>query len=168
MKILYSFLLLLFFASKANSQDRYSRISTLYTYVQEADSLADKSQFTFYLDKIGKDFTGRKETWHYTLKNGRVVVFQVKYYIQNIEFNEVYYVMGEQLVCSEEYETRILPDDDRISFAGIYYFDRTNILHRVNLGTKTSFQGEWNIGYDALDRFRTRYAELKENLITRR
>lgn len=168
MKILFGFLLLMLGASTARAQNHYSEVASLYEYVQEADSLASRSQHTFYLDKIGKDYSGRKETWHYTLKNGRVMVFQVKYYIQNVEFNEVYYVMGEQLVCSEEYETRILPDDDRISFAGIYYFDRTNILHRVNLGTKSTFQGKWNIGYDVLDRFRSRFAELKENLLTRR
>jgi hypothetical protein len=159
--------LLLIFSGAANAQSGSSTLNKLVEFVEQADSLSNKTQRTFNLVKIGRFNDGLKETWHYTIQNGKVIVFQVRYMIDSIEFTEVYYVNGDRLVCSEEYETIYLPDDDELKFGGIYYFNNNNILQLITLGRRSGGPVRWDLKNLTLDRFKNRYAELRENLLAK-
>ena len=91
--------------STASGQSTYQVLAKIDNLVQQTDSLAIKTQRTFYLNKIDKKFDGVKETWHYTMRDGKVVVFQVRYVLDSTEFTEIYYVNKGDLIYSEEYET---------------------------------------------------------------
>ena len=159
--ILFSGLVLV---ANAQQNQAGATLEKLVRYVEQADSLALRAQRTFNLVKIGPSNSGLKETWHYTTQNGKVVVFQVRYMRDSIEFTEVYYVSGDRLVCSEEYETIFLPDDDELKFGGIYYFNNNNILQLITLGNRSGGPMRWDLKNLTLDRFRNRFAELRENL----
>lgn len=159
--------LLFIFIGAARAQSGSSTLNKLVEYVEHADSLSNKVQRTFNLVKIGRSNDGLKETWHYTVQNGKVIVFQVRYMIDSIEFTEVYYVNGDKLVCSEEYETIYLPDDDELKFGGIYYFNNNNILQLITLGRRSGGPLRWDLKNLTLDRFKNRYAELRENLLAK-
>src|SRR5688572_30071487 len=97
--------LILFLSTLLNSAFTQRSLVELRSIVEEADSLSTKSQKIFYLYKIGPKNSSQKETWHYTMKNGRPVMFEVRYYKDSTEVTEVYYLKNRQLICSEEYET---------------------------------------------------------------
>src|SRR5688572_5018328 len=72
--------------------------------VEKADSLSMQSQIMFYAERILKNKEIIKETWHYTLDNDRVIIFQVRYLLQGSEITEVYYVDRNELICMERIE----------------------------------------------------------------
>ena len=135
-------------------------------FVEEADSLSNKSQRTFYLNKIDKNYDGIKETWHYTMRDGKVIVFQVRYLLDSVEYSEIYYLNKGSLVYSEEYETVYYrgTGDDEIKWGGIYYFVSNNLRQRTTLGKKKSKYFAWNPESETLTRFERRYSELRENI----
>ena len=144
------------------SQSNYQILAKIDDKVQQADSLSTKSQRTFYLNKIDKKFDGVKETWNYTMHEGKVTVFQVRYVIDSIEFTEIYYVDKGRLIYSEEYETIYYNSsgDDEIKWGGIYYFVSNNLKQRVTLGSKRSKYLHWNAESETLSRFERRFSEL--------
>src|SRR5687768_138059 len=71
-------------------QSNYQLLDRIDNIVEQTDSLSNKSQRTFYLNKIDRKFDGVKETWHYTMRDGKVIVFQVRYVIDSIEYTEIY------------------------------------------------------------------------------
>lgn len=164
-KFLAVALALLSFAS-VFPQSNYQVLERIDHIVQQTDSLSNRSQRTFYLNKIDKQFDGVKETWNYTLRDGRVIVFQVRYIVDSVEFMEVYYLDRGQLIYSEEYETVFYgaSGDDDIKWGGIYYFVSNNLKQRVTLGHKRTRYYNWNIEAETLSRFQRRYAELRENI----
>ncbi|HET9276620.1 MAG TPA: hypothetical protein VFN95_00490, partial [Flavitalea sp.] len=112
-----------------------------------------------------KKFDGVKETWHYTMRDGKVIVFQIRYVVDSIEYTEIYYLNKGDLICSEEYETvyyRNTGDED-IKWGGIYYFVSNNLKQRVTLGHKKS-RSFWNPESETLSRFQRRFSELRENI----
>lgn len=134
--------------------------------VHQIDSLANKTQITFYLNKIDKKFNGVKETWNYTMRDGKVVVFQVRYILDSTEFSEVYYLNKGQLMYTEEYETIYYNStgDDEIKWGGIYYFVSNSLRQGVTLGEKKRKHNSWNPEAETLIRFQKRFFELQENL----
>lgn len=162
--VLSIFFIIVFATSFGQSRQT---INSLVQYVEQADSLANKGQRTFNLVKIGRSNDGLKETWHYTTRNGKVIVFQVRYTIDSIEFTEVYYVNSDRLICSEEYETVYLPEDDELKFGGICYFDNNDVIQNITLGRRSRPTPRLDEKHLTLDRFRNRYAELRENLVAR-
>lgn len=149
----------------ALSQSTYQVLARIDNIVQQTDSLANKTQRTFYLNKIDKKFDGVKETWHYTIRDGKVIVFQVRFVVDSIEFTEVYYLNRGDLIYSEEYETRYYTStgDDEIEWGGIYYFQSRDLKQRVTLGKKKS-NSFWDPETETLSRFQRRYSELQENI----
>ncbi len=158
-------LVLLSISPHVFSQSNYQVLARIDNMVQQADSLANKSQRTFYLNKIDKKFDGVKETWHYTIRDGKVIFFQVRYVIDSTEFTEIYYVNKGDLVYSEEYETLYYRStgDDEIRWGGIYYFVSNDLKQRVTLGNKKS-RMFWNPETETLSRFQRRFSELQQNI----
>lgn len=148
------------------SQSNYQVLSRIDAIVEQIDSLSNKSQRTFYLNKIDKKFDGIKETWNYTMRDGKVIVFQVRYVQDSTEFTEIYYINKGSLIYSEEYETIYYRStgDDEIKWGGIYYFVGNNLKQRATLGTKRSKYFDWNPEYETLSRFQRRFSELQQNI----
>ena len=172
MKFWVTCLLVFVGASSLKAQSKSERLAELIKYVENVDSLSGKQFRTFYLVKIGKNNSALKETWHYTLINGKVAVFQIRYTIDSIEFNEVYYLEQGELICSEEYETIYKTDDDELKYGGIYYYSNYDLLQLITLGHKFGLSDNFQrdkpgIAIRMMDRFKDRYAELKENLVYR-
>jgi hypothetical protein len=133
--------------------------------VEQADSLSLKTQKIFYLYKIGPQNTSRKETWYYTMKNNRPVMFEVRYFYDSTEVTEVYYVQNGQLICSEEYETHYsTAKEDQIAYGNINYYDNSMVREAVSMGQSRYNAKYVNRKYNALERFSKRFAELKENI----
>ena len=155
----------LFFFTSVRSQSNYQALAKIDNIVQQIDSLSDKSQRTFYLNKIDKKFNGVKETWHYTLRDGKVIVFQIRYVVDSIEYSEIYYLNKGDLIYSEEYETVYYSNtsNDEIKWGGIYYFVSNNLKQRVTLG-KTKSRSFWNPESETLSRFQRRFSELQDNI----
>ena len=147
-------------------QSNYQILSGIDNIVQQTDSLAIRSQRTFYLNKMDKKFDGVKETWHYTMHNGKVVVFEVRYVLDSLEFTEIYYLNKGSLIYSEEYETIYYTSsgEDEIKWGGIYYFVSNNLKQRVTLGNKKSKYLHWNPESETLSRFYKRFSELQQNI----
>ena len=154
-----------FISIVVSGQSNYQLLSRIDNIVQQTDSLSNKSQRTFYLNKIDKKFDGVKETWHYTMRDGKVIVFQIRYVVDSIEYSEIYYLNKGDLIYSEEYETIYYTNkgDDEIKWGGIYYFVSNNLKQRVTLGRKRS-RSFWNPESETLSRFQRRLSELKENI----
>ena len=152
--------------SAAFGQSNYQVLAKIDDIVQETDKIANKTQRTFYLNKIDKQYDGIKETWNYTLQDGKIAVFQVRYVKDSTEFMEVYYLHKGQLIYSEEYETVYFTStgDDEIKWGGIYYFVSNNLKQRVTLGKKNSGYLHWNVEAETLARFQRRFSELRENI----
>jgi hypothetical protein len=163
---LITFITVLLFPSSSYCQSNYQVLTRIDNLVEEIDSVANKSQITFYLNKISKKFDGVKETWHYTLRDGKVLVFQVRYVIDSLEFTEVYYLNKGNLIYSEEYETIFYTagNDDEIKWGGIYYFVSNSLRQRVTLGDRRKKYDSWNPETETLTRFQRRFSELQENI----
>jgi hypothetical protein len=164
-KVLFGFNLVML-CGPVFSQSNYQVLSKIDNLVQQIDSLANKSQRTFYLNKIDKEFDGVKETWNYTMRDGKVVVFQVRFIIDSIEYIEIYYLNRGALIYSEEYETLYYTStgDDEIKWGGIYYFVSNSLRQGVTLGDRRRKYQSWNPEIETLSRFQKRFSELQENL----
>lgn len=141
-----------------------SRLADLYTFVEKADSIQNKSQRTFYLEKFLNDDFNYRETWRYSMNGDRVICFQVDYMLDSTEFTEVYYLNRGRLVCSEEYEkVNYSLLEDELRYGGIYYFESAIPKHVVQLGRRTR-NGYMNEETQVLSRFEKRFNELKRHL----
>jgi hypothetical protein len=147
------------------SQARSSRINDLYRYVEQTDSLADRSTKTFYLEKFLKDNYNYRETWRYLTNSNKIIFFQIDYILDSTEFTEVYYLDRGRLVCSEEYEkVNYSWREDELRWGGIYYFESSNPAHVVTLGRRGYTRRNVNPGLTVLSRFDKRYSELKRHI----
>ena len=147
------------------SQYNYPARTAIDRFIEHSDSLSNRSQVTFHLDKYLDADRIVKETWHYTLDKGKVVIFQVRYMIDSIEYTEIYYVNKGKLVCAEEYHSLdLVGNEDELKWGEITYFDNYTMMQYVSLGRKrTSFRSP-DPAREAQDRFRGRYAQLQMNL----
>ena len=140
-------------------------LTELYAYVHHTDSLLDRSEKTFYLEKFLKDDYNYRETWHYLTNGDKVVYFEIVYIIDSIEFSGVYYLKRGNLVCAEEYEKITYSYfEDKLKYGGIYYFESSMPSHIVTLGKRSDPIDFINPEDLALSRFEKRYAELKMHL----
>jgi hypothetical protein len=149
----------------AFGQKPSAQLNELYHFVEAADSLSDRSNSVFYLDKFYADNTPYKETWRYTTKAGKVIFFEVEFIRDSVTYSEVYYVNRNNLVCSEEYE--IMNDqysDDKLTWGAIFYFNSTQTRHYVTVGKSSSRKYYHSPEIVARDRFRKRFGELKTHL----
>jgi len=132
--------------------------------VQWADSLSLRSQKIFYLNKFLKNNRPVKETWYYTLQDEKIIIFEIKYVTDSIEFNEIYYLDNGRLICMEEYEVPYLSvyADDVRSGAALF-FDNHNLRQFVVTGSNKN-NNRSNRSYESLKRFEERYEELKKTI----
>src|ERR1044071_1341820 len=92
-------ILIVFYLIPYISFSQPGRVRDLYRYVEQTDSLIDKSTKSFYLEKFLKDDYNYRETWRYVTNGDRVIYFQVDYMLDSTEFTEVYYLNRNRLVC---------------------------------------------------------------------
>jgi len=167
MRLRWSVILITFFIIPyfLFSQSNTARIRDLYRYVEQTDSLADRSTKNFYLEKFLKDGYNYRETWRYLSNGTRIIFFQVDYILDSTEFTEVYYLNRGNLVCSEEYEkVNYSMREDALRWGGIYYFESSVPKHVVTIGRRKFNRPDMNPGIDALTRFDKRFTELKKHL----
>jgi hypothetical protein len=132
--------------------------------VQRADSLSLKSQKVFYLNKYLKDNRPVKETWYYTLADDKVIIFEIKYVTDSIEYSEIYYLDNGRLICMEEYEVPYLSVyADQVKRGAALFFDNENLRQYVVTGSRRN-DGGWNRSYESLRQFEERYTELKKTI----
>lgn len=155
----------IFLPAFAICQSRTDNLHRLYEYVDQADSLVKRSEQTFYLEKFFKDNYNYRETWRYSVNQGKIMYFQVDYALDSSEFTEVYYVNRGNLVCSEEYEKVNYSNfEDELKSGGIFYFNGYTPEHRVMIGKLNREQSATAPAQLALQRFDKRYSELKRHI----
>lgn len=161
----YRMLFILLLAAPSICFSQHRRLNDLYTYVEKADSLADKSTKNFFLEKYLKDGYNYREKWRYLSNGNRIIYFEIDYMLDSTEFTEVYYVNRGNLVCSEEYEKiNYSIAEDELRWGSIYYFDGSIPQHVVTLGRRQNGEFGANPGDLALTRFSKRFSELKRHL----
>ncbi|MEJ7766527.1 MAG: hypothetical protein WKF89_01860 [Chitinophagaceae bacterium] len=160
-------LLLSIGASSQQSNDWRTNIDLI---VERTDSLSLKSQRTFYLNRIVKvDRTYKndkaiRETWNYTVHNGKVILFQVHYVIDSSEFLEVYYVNNNRLICMEQYESLYFSSSDEVKWGEVLFFRDNSLKLYVKVGKPKPEQAYAKAGTKAFETFDKRFIELQNNL----
>ena len=161
-KLIAPFLLLIsILACTVSNAQRHDLISEINKIIQETDSLSSRKQTTFHwLRDVRKNKTIR-ETWHYTISNGRVIIFQVHYWIDSTEYNKVYYLDRGRLIYSEEYETVYYPMHDEIRWGRVCYFEDEELRQVAVLGHNAHHSWYFGEGIEAIMGFNERYSQLK-------
>ncbi len=160
-----SLLLIIANTFDATAQTRYNWRNWIDEQVQISDSLSLKSQITFHLNKYLKNDLPFKETWHYTMREGKVVIFQVRYVIDTIEYTEVYYLNRERLICMEQYESMYYPYyEDDIKRGEVLFFEGEVLRQCVALGKGNSGLATRDQEFASLRKFYDRYKELKRHI----
>ena len=147
------------------SAQRFDWRSRIDRLVERADSLALKHQRTFFLTKyIGTDRT-YKETWYYTVRDGKVLEFEIRYYVDSVEHSETYYLDNGSPICMERYETIYFGfHEDEIKLGEVLFLENESIRQYVTVGNRDKFRS-FGQSYDSMRRFSDRYAELKKNIV---
>jgi len=158
------------FAIPAFSQ-RMDWKSSIDFIVERTDSLSMKSQKTFYIPKIIRvDRTFKndktiKETWNYTVNEGKVIIFQIRYVIDYREYTEVYYLDNDRLICMEYYETPYLATYiDEVRKGEIFFLVNNTVKQYIRFGKTQDHDGRTDAESECLTRFDQRYAELRKNI----
>jgi hypothetical protein len=146
--------------SLAQSFDWRSKVDQV---IQMADSLSMVSQQTFHINKFVNKDRPVRETWHYTLFNGKVIIFEVHYFVDSTEYQQVFYLDHERVVCIEEYEI-LYPEkrDDQIIWGSVSFFQNQALIQYVTMGRHEQREDELP-EYTKLALFQNRWKELLEN-----
>jgi hypothetical protein len=132
--------------------------------VQWADSLSLKSQKVFYLNKFLKGDRPVKETWYYTIQDGKIIIFEIKYVTDSTEFSEIYYLDNGRLICMEEYQVPYLSEyADQVKHGAALFFDHDDLRQYVVTG-KDKGDLRFNRASESLQQFEKRYEELKKTI----
>jgi hypothetical protein len=157
------FLFFLLISGLARAQGRGWR-SSIDEKVQVADSLSLRSQKIFYLNKFLNDERPVKETWYYTLQDGRLIIFEVKYVADSIEYSEIYYLDNGRLICMEQYEVPYLSVyTDQVKSGAAMFFDNESLRQYVVTGSQKN-EVRWKAANESLRRFEERFDELKKTI----
>ena len=136
--------------------------------IQQADSLSLKSQRTFSLVKPYHPDKDIRETWFYTVKDGRVVIFEVQYVVDSLEYSEIYYLHRGRLICMEQYEAPYLSIyADQLKWGEAYFFNNEQLKQYVITGKRRSrpaTQALWASQEESMTRFQQRFAELQRHM----
>lgn len=131
--------------------------------IQQADSLSLKSQRTFSLLKPYHPDKDIRETWFYTMKDGRVVIFEVQYVIDSLEYSEIYYLHRGRLICMEQYEAPYLSVyADQLKWGEAYFFNNEQLKQYVVTGKRRS--ALWESQEQSITKFQQRFAELQRHM----
>jgi len=166
-----SFFAILLTCQSAFSQYRYDWRSDVDRIIEETDSLSLKSQQTFFvrnvirIDRTFKNDLEVRETWHYTVHKGKVIIFEIRYLVDSTEYIESYYLNNHRLICMENYATEYFNPTDANFVAGevLFYVNDEVKLH-VSTGSKKDPLTSWRLERRPLEKFLYRYSELKRNL----
>ena len=149
----------------ADAQQRRDWKSRIDELVEKADSLSMKSQTMFYAERLLKNKEVIKETWHYTVEDDRVLIFQVRYLTGGSEITEVYYVDRNELICMERIEAPNASEYiDEINRGELYFLENNSLRQYVSYGRKPSAQTYNHARFDCLATFENRFAELRRNM----
>ena len=122
-------------SQSAFNQSRYDWRTNIDQVIHETDSLSLQSQRTFYLNKILRKDEPLKETWYYTIHNKNIIVFEVRYRIDSLEYTETFYLNRGRLICMELYETDFLSYyEDEIKHGEVFFFDHDMLIQYVTVG----------------------------------
>ena len=144
--------------------------SSIDILVDEIDSLSMKSQTTFYATKYLKDLEPYKETWHYTMRDNKVIFMEVRYVIDHREFTETYYLDKNRVICMEIYETPFLAFYvDQIRRGQMAFFVNNSLRLNVVFGNDRARSpfATYNFPdaeYECLQRFQDRFNELQKTM----
>lgn len=158
--------LLLLTGFSAKAQGRYDWRSKIDRMVEVADSIALKHQRTFFLTKyIGTERT-YKETWYYTVREGKVLEFEIRYFVDSVEHSETYYLDNGSPICMERYETVYFGfNEDEIKKGEVLFFQNQDLKQYVTIGHRDRNNAGFGQSFDSMRRFSDRYAELKKNIV---
>lgn len=165
--------LAIFFLSAQSlfSQYGYNWRSEVDRIIEETDSLSLKSQQTFYtrnvirIDRSFKNDVDVRETWHYTMHRGKVVIFEIRYLVDSTEYFESYYLHDNRLVCMENYSSEYFnPTDANFISGEVLFYVNDQVKLHISTGSKKDPITSWRLERRPLERFLARYAELKRNL----
>jgi hypothetical protein len=133
--------------------------------VETADSLSLQSQIMFYAERLLRNKQVIKETWHYTLKDDKVIIFQVRYLLHGSEITEVYYVDNNELVCMERIEAPNAAEYiDEVQRGELFFLERNSLRQYVSYGRKQAVLPYGTAEYSCLRSFEDRYKELRRNM----
>ena len=133
--------------------------------IDEIDSLALKTQRTFIVTKYLKNNDPYKETWHYTMRDEKVIYFEIRYVIATHEFTEIYYVDRNHPICMEQYESPYLGYYiDELIDGKMYFIDNNNVRLHVTLGRKPAESKYPHRGLTCLEQFDKRFTELRKTM----
>lgn len=135
--------------------------------IQQADSLSLKSQRTFSLLKPYHPDKDIRETWFYTVKDGRVVIFEIQYVVDSLEFSEIYYLHRGRLICMEQYEAPYLSVyADQLKWGEAYFFNNEQLRQYVVTGKRRSRSNPalWSSQEESMAKFQQRFAELQRHM----
>lgn len=160
-----AFILLLLLKSQTG-KSQYDWRSYIDTRIQFTDSLALKTQRAFFLTKYLRNNDSYKENWYYTKQGDRIIVFEIRYMLDSVEYNEIYYLDQEQPICVERYETIYSPNyEDDLKRGEVLLFRYRQLKQYVTVGMEDQYFQRWSDpAYTGLQRFATRYTELKRHL----
>jgi hypothetical protein len=163
-KLCCGFLVILSFLG-TSAQNRYDWRSHIDFIMHQTDSLSLRSQRTFFLTKYLKNDQPFKETWYYTLNEGRIIIFEVRYLLDSTEFSETYYLDKDRLVCMEQYETaRFSFYEDEIKRGKVFLVADNSIKQYVTVGYQNNDYAHRLSDIQPIDRFQKRYSELRKHL----
>lgn len=133
--------------------------------IKESDSLSLKSQKTFSLIKPYHPDKDIRESWYYTLKDGRVVIFEIRYVVDSMEYSEIYYVNRGRLICMEQYEAPYLSlYTDQLKWGEAYFFNDEQLRQYVITGKRRQPPGLWATQSESITKFQQRFAELQRHM----
>jgi hypothetical protein len=133
--------------------------------IRESDSLSLKSQKTFSLVKPYHPDKDIRETWYYTVKDGRVVIFEIRYVIDTLEYSEIYYLHRGRLICMEQYEAPYLSvNTDQLKWGEAYFFNDNQLKQYVITGKRHLENSMYDSKYESVAKFEHRFAELQRHM----
>ncbi|MBE7173197.1 MAG: hypothetical protein INR73_21665 [Williamsia sp.] len=132
--------------------------------IEQTDSLSLKSQTTFYTVKYLKHDRTIKETWYYTMKDGKPVFFQLHYVVDSSEFTESYYLDRNRLVCMARFEDPYINQKGDYNNTEIFFFQDNTLRQYVTSGHRNAYTSKFERQNDCLIKFEERFTELRANL----
>ena len=155
----------LLFSAASFSQYRNDWRSDVDLIIQESDSLSLKYQKTFSLMKPYHPDKDIRETWYYTVKDGRVVIFEIDYVVDSLEHSEIYYLHRGRLICMEQYEAPYLSVyADQLKWGEAYFFLNDELKQYVITGKRGPTPALWDSQSQSISKFQQRFAELQRHM----
>lgn len=153
------------------SQYRFDWRSDVDRIIERSDSLSLKSQQTFMvrnvirMDRSFKNDIDVRETWHYTMHKGKVIIFDVRYLVDSTEYIENYYLDDNKLVCVENYATEFYnPTEANFLSGEVLFIVNDQVKLHISTGKTKNTLTAWRLERRPVEKFLERFSELKKNM----